>query len=66
MWATLGGFGCSVNTIRQAIFAIKTAHKRIGEGDITDDMHRIRILLGGLDRRNTARILIEAAYFGDE
>ena len=51
----LGWLGCSVNTIRQAIFAIKTAHKRIGEGDVTEGMHRIWILLGGLDRRNTAR-----------
>eukprot|EP00435_Cladocopium_sp_Y103_P012460 s1027_g3.t1 len=51
----LGWLGCSVNTIRQAIFAIKTAHKRIGEGDITDGMHRVWILLGGLDRRNTSR-----------
>lgn len=48
----LGWLGCSVNTIRQAIFAIKTAHKRIGHGDITEGMHRIWILLGG---RNTAR-----------
>lgn len=51
----LGWLGCSVNTIRQAIFAIKTAHKKIGEGDITEGMHRVWILLGGLDRRNTAR-----------
>eukprot|EP00435_Cladocopium_sp_Y103_P036950 s669_g9.t1 len=51
----LGWLGCSVNTIRQATFAIKTAHKRIGEGDITEGMHRVWILLGGLDRRNTTR-----------
>eukprot|EP00435_Cladocopium_sp_Y103_P076192 s59_g80.t1 len=51
----LGWLGCSVNTIRQAIFALKTAHKRICEGDITEGMHRVWILLGGLDRRNTAR-----------
>ena len=51
----LGWLGASVNTIRQSIFAIKTAHKRVGAGDITDGMHRIWILLGGLDRRTTSR-----------
>ena len=51
----LGWLGASVNTIRQNIFAIKTAHKRVGAGDITEGMHRIWILLGGLDRRSTSR-----------
>eukprot|EP00435_Cladocopium_sp_Y103_P075122 s366_g54.t1 len=43
----LGWLGASVNTIRQNIFAIKMAHKRVGAGDVTDGMHRIWILLGG-------------------
>ena len=51
----LGWLGASVNTIRQSIFAIKLAHKRVGAGDITEGMHRVWILLGGLDRRSTSR-----------
>eukprot|EP00435_Cladocopium_sp_Y103_P010990 s1238_g2.t2 len=51
----LGWLGASVNTIRQNIFAIKLAHKRVGAGDITEGMHRVWILLGGLDRRSTTR-----------
>ena len=51
----LGWLGASANTIRQAIFAIKMAHKRVGAGDITEGMHRIWILLGGLYRRSTTR-----------
>ena len=51
----LGWLGASVNTIKQNIFAIKTAHKRVGAGDVTDGMHRVWILLGGLDRRSTSR-----------
>ena len=51
----LGWLGASANTIRQSLFAIKTAHKRVGAGDITEGMHRIWILLGGLDRRSTTR-----------
>eukprot|EP00435_Cladocopium_sp_Y103_P042118 s923_g11.t1 len=51
----LGWLGASVNTIRQSIFAIKLAHKRVGAGDITEGMHRVWILLGGLDRRSTTR-----------
>ena len=51
----LGWLGASSNTIRQSIFAIKMAHKRVGAGDITEGMHRIWILLGGLDRRSTTR-----------
>lgn len=51
----LGWLGASVNTIRQNIFAIKTAHKRVGAGDVTEGMHRVWILLGGLDRRTTTR-----------
>ena len=51
----LGWLGASVNTIRQNIFAIKTAHRRVGAGDVTEGMHRVWILLGGLDRRTTTR-----------
>ena len=51
----LGWLGASANTIRQSLFAIKTAHKRVGAGDVTEGMHRIWILLGGLDRRSTTR-----------
>ena len=51
----LGWLGASVNTIRLNIFAIKTAHKRAGAGDITEGMHRVWILLAGLDRRTTRK-----------
>ena len=51
----LGWLGASVNTIRQNIYAIKMAHKRVGAGDVLDGMHRVWILLGGLDRRSTTR-----------
>ena len=51
----LGWLGASANTIRQSLFAIKTAHKRVGAGDVTEGMHRIWILLGGLDRRTTRK-----------
>ena len=51
----LGWLGASVNTLKQSIFAIKNAHKRIGAGEAFDGMHRIWILIGGLDRRSTTR-----------
>ena len=54
----LGWWGASVNTTRQHcqhIFAMKTKHKKIGQGDVLEGMRRIWILAGGLDRRNTDR-----------
>ena len=51
----LGWLGASVNTIRQTLFAIKMGHKRVGAGDVFEGMHRVWILLGGLDRRSTTR-----------
>ena len=51
----LGWLGASVNTLRLHLFAIKNAHKRIGAGDVLNEMHRIWILIGGLDRRSTTR-----------
>ena len=51
----LGWLGASVNTIKQNLFAIKTAHKRVGAGDVLEGMHRVWILLGGLERRSTTR-----------
>ena len=51
----LGWLGASPNTIRQHLFAIKSAHKRTGRGDPTEGMHRIWILVNALDRRSTTR-----------
>eukprot|EP00435_Cladocopium_sp_Y103_P028921 s3298_g7.t1 len=51
----LGWLGASPNTIRQHLFAIKSAHKRTGRGDPTEKMYRIWILVNALDRRNTSR-----------
>ena len=47
----LGWLGSSVATLKQAVFAIKEAHKRGGVGDPTDGMHRLWMLLGAMERK---------------
>eukprot|EP00435_Cladocopium_sp_Y103_P033871 s4663_g8.t1 len=46
----LGWLGASVATLKQAIFAVKDAHKRAGYGDATGKMHRLWIVINSLDR----------------
>ena len=41
----LGWLGASPATLRQALFAIKDAHKKAGAGDPTSNMHRVWILV---------------------
>ena len=50
----LGWLGTSVATLKQAVFAIKDAHKRAGHGDATGKMHRLWIVLTSLER-NTVK-----------
>ena len=47
----LGWLGCSVATLKQAVFAVKEAHKRAGKGDPTENMHRLWMLLGTLEKK---------------
>ena len=47
----LGWLGASAATLKQAIFAIKDAHKRAGCGDPTEKMHRLWMLVNALDRK---------------
>ncbi|CAE7377685.1 unnamed protein product, partial [Symbiodinium necroappetens] len=47
----LGWLGASPATLKQAVFAIKDGHKRHGQGDPTDKMFRLWMLLGALDKR---------------
>ncbi|CAE7778356.1 unnamed protein product [Symbiodinium sp. CCMP2592] len=47
----LGWLGASPATLKQAVFAIKDGHKRGGQGDPTDKMFRLWMLLGALDRK---------------
>ena len=47
----LGWLGCSVATLKQAVFAIKDGHKRAGKGDPTERMFRLWMLLSALERR---------------
>ena len=46
----LGWLGTSPASIKQALFAIKDAHKRAGAGDPTEGMFRVWMLMGALDR----------------
>ena len=48
----VGWLGASVATLKQAIFAIKDAHKRGGQGDPTDKMFRLWMLLNALEKRH--------------
>ena len=47
----LGWLGASVATLKQAVFAIKDGHKRGGQGDPTEKMFRLWMLLGALEKR---------------
>ena len=47
----MGWLGASPATLKQAVFAIKDGHKRGGQGDPTDRMFRLWMLLGALDRK---------------
>ncbi|CAE6959396.1 unnamed protein product [Symbiodinium sp. CCMP2592] len=51
----LGWLGNSVASLKQAVFAIKDGHKRGGQGDPTEKMHRLWMLLGALDKRAPKR-----------
>ena len=51
----LGWLGTSVASLKQAIFAIKDAHKRAGHGDSTGKMHRLWIVLNSLERNAVRR-----------
>ena len=46
----LGWLGTSVATLKQAVFAIKDAHKRATQFDSTVKMHRLWIVLNSLER----------------
>ena len=46
----MGWLGTSVASLKQAVFAIKDAHKRAGHGDTTGKMHRLWIILNSLER----------------
>ena len=47
----LGWLGSSAASMKQALFAIKDAHKRAGYGDPTADAFRVWLLINALDRR---------------
>ena len=51
----LGWLGTSVASLKQAIFAIKDAHKRAGHGDNFGKMHRLWIVLSSLERNAVRR-----------
>ena len=51
----LGWLGSSVATLKQAVFAIKDAHKRAGHGDATGKMHRLWIVITSLERNSVRR-----------
>ena len=47
----LGWLGSSAATLKQAVFAIKDAHKKAGAGDPTEKMHRLWILTNAMERK---------------
>ena len=47
----LGWLNFSSASLKQAVFAIKDAHKRAGAGDPTEGQFRLWVLMNGLDRR---------------
>ena len=51
----LGWLGSSSATLKQALFAIKDAHKKGGAGDPTSGMHRLWILTNAMDRQAVKR-----------
>ena len=48
----LGWLGCSVATLKQAVFSIKDGHKKSGMGDPTEKMYRVWMLLTALEKRS--------------
>ena len=48
--AYVGWIGGSAATVKQALFAVKAMHKRLG--DPTEGMHRIRILANAMERKS--------------
>ena len=51
----LGWLGGSAATLKQAVFAIKDAHKKAGAGDPTEKMHRLWILTNAMERKAIKR-----------
>ena len=51
----LGWLGSSAASMKQALFAIKDAHKRAGYGDPTTDAFRVWLLINALDRRSARK-----------
>ena len=51
----IGWLGASVATLKQAVFALKDAHKRAGYGDATSKMYRVWIVIGSLERQAPRR-----------
>jgi len=47
----LGWLNFSSASLKQAVFALKDAHKRAGAGDPTEGLFRLWVLMNGLDRR---------------
>lgn len=47
----LGWLGASAASMKQALFALKDAHKRAGYGDPTTEAFRVWLLVNALDRR---------------
>lgn len=47
----LGWLSFSSASLKQAVFALKDAHKRAGAGDPTEGLFRLWVLMNGLDRR---------------
>lgn len=50
--AYVGWIGGLVATVKQALFAVKATHKRLGGGDPTEGMHRIWILANAMERKS--------------
>ncbi len=51
----LGWLGGSSATLKQAVFAIKDAHKKAGAGDPTEKMHRLWILTNAMERKSVKK-----------
>lgn len=47
----LGWLDFSAASLKQAVFAVKDAHKRAGAGDPTEGLFRVWLLMNALDRR---------------
>ena len=51
----LGWLGVSIASLKQAVFAIKDAHKRAGHGDSTGKMYRLWIVLNSVERQSVKK-----------